>query len=184
MITAKQALEKGAKKLTATISNSAVQIIVEFSSGQEFEIEKAYFVNGRQPRIKLLIDCEGEENSLREKIEELEGEIENYEEENKELEKTLSKWENTFGDDPDSFEVVWLDIETAIKNFAEVAEIRLGHNDGNNINALCEKYENLLNEIKESDEVIGELKLENLATQREINNLKNKLAIIEKEAKL
>ncbi len=191
MLTAKQALEKGAKKITATINNSAEKIIVEFSSGQEFPIEKAYFVNGRQPAIKLLVDYEGEENSLREKIEELEGEIENYQSEiqdakddKDDAQEELEKWTDNFGDDSNATKTLWDNIEEEIREFAQTAEINLVHNDANNISNLREEYENKVQLLSEADEIIGELKLENISLTREINNLKNKLAIIEKEAKV
>lgn len=184
MIDPQKSREKYGKKLTATINHSPIPVIIEFASGEEFPIQKAYYLGGRTAAIKILVDFEAEENNLRDKIEELEEENEKFDKENKELEKTLYKWENAFGDDVDSFVTLWDEVETAISGFARVAKFKLGSNDGNNIAMLCEKYEDLLNEREESNEIIGELKLENISLTREIQNLKNQLASLEEQAKI
>lgn len=172
------------------INECPIPVIVEFASGQELEIEKAYRVGGRAAAIKLLIDCETEESDLRKKIEELEGEIENYQSEiqdakddKDDAEEELEKWTDNFGDDPDATKTLWDNIEESVRNFAQIAGFSLLSDDSKNIDNLCEKYQDLQIELKEADQIIGELKLENLAAQREIQNLKNKFAIIEKEAR-
>jgi DNA repair exonuclease SbcCD ATPase subunit len=170
------------------INECPIPVIVEFTSGQEFGIEKAYRVGGRAAAIKLLINCEAEENSLRGKIEELEREIENYESEiqdarneKDDAEEELEKWTDNFSDDLDTTKALWDNIEESVRNFAQIAGFSLLSDDSKNIDNLCEKYQDLETELKEADQIIGELKLENLAAQREIQNLKNKLAAIEKK---
>lgn len=161
------------------INKCPIPVVAEFTSGQEFPIEKAYYVEGRAAAIKILVDCEGEENSLREKIKELEGEIENYQSEIKDAkddkddaQEELEKWTDNFGDDPDTTKTLWDNIEEEIREFAHTAEINLVHNDAKNISNLREEYEKKVQLLSEADEVIGELKLENLAAKREIANLK------------
>lgn len=184
MISPQKSREKYGKKLTATINHSPIQVIIECENGEEFSIQKAYFVGGRAAAVKILIEGDGKTNALQDKIDELKEENEKFEKENKELEKTLHKWETAFGSDPDSFVTLWDEVEAAIQNFAKVANFRLGSNDGTNIDILCGKYEDLQTDLNSADETIGELKLENISLTREIQNLKNQLAILEKEAKV
>jgi len=162
------------------INGCPIPVIVECENGKEFPVSKAYRVGGRAAAIKILISGEGKTNDLLNKIEELENEIENYEKEENGLKAVLAKWEDAFGNDPDSFATIWDEIEIAIQKFAKVANFIHGTNDGINIDILCAKYEDLLNEREESSKIIESLKIDNRSLCSTIETQDKTIAQLEK----
>jgi len=179
---------KAGTKLTAAINKSGLPVIIEYPDGEEFPIEKAYFVGGRAAAIKILVDHNLEKEEDIDKIEELNDQIASLESDKEDLEdckEKLDEWESAFsGCGPDDWKSNWNAIEESVSQFADVAGLRLVSSDSKNIAALQKIYESTVDDLKTADEIIGELKLENLAAKREIESLKNKLTTIKKEAKL
>lgn len=163
------------------INGCPIPVIVEFASGEEIPIEKAYFVGGRAKAIKILVGHNLESEEDISKIEALNDQISSLESENEDLKdckEKLDEWETIYNGAPEDFKTIWDAIEESIYQFADTAGIRLQSNDSKNIAALQKIYESTVDDLKTADEIIGELKLENLAAQRKIEELEEEIACL------
>ena len=156
--------EKIGQKLTATINNSPLPVLIEYPDGRENPIVKAYFVTGRTAAIKILIDDYNDDGSSKDdRIQELEDEVKDLESEIDDLKgckDELEEWEDEFPHDtPDALKSKWDAIEEAVAQFADAADMNLVNNDADNINRLQKSFELRIAELKDADEIIGELSL-------------------------
>jgi len=166
--------EKYGIKLTATINNSPLPVLVEYPDGRENPIIKAYFVTGRTAAIKILINESLEDEIKKGKIGDLEDEIATLNSDIEDLrgyKDELEEWTDAFDGDAETTKNLWDAIEDSISQFADVAGMSLVANDADNIDRLCKSFELRLAELKDADEIIDELKLENLAAKRKIAEL-------------
>lgn len=178
MINPQKSKEKYGQKLTATINHSPLPVLIEYPDGREEKIEKAYFVTGRTAAIKILIDGEDERANFEYEKKDLNNQISNLEKELSDAESykdELEDWTDNFDGNPDDLKALWDSIEESIRQFASEAGMALGSNDAENINRLCKLYENSVSDLKDADEIIGELKLENLAANKRIKDLEQTL---------
>lgn len=174
---------KRGQKLTELINKSELPVLIEYPDGRENPIAKAYFVTGRTAAIKILInDYNDEGESKDDEIEDLKDTITSLESDIEDLrgyKDELEKWEDEFPHDtPDALKSKWDAIEEAVAQFADVADMILVNNDADNIDRLQKSFELRLAELKDADEIIGELKLENLAAQKRIKELEGCLELI------
>lgn len=185
MINTQKSKEKIGQKLTATINNSPIRIVVETLDGEEFPLSKAYFVGGRAAEVKILIGGQstiakayGEIEYLKDTITSLESDIEDL----RGYKNELEKWEDEFPHDtPDALKSKWDAIEEAVAQFADVADMILVNNDADNIDRLQKSFELRIAELKDADEIIGELKQENLAAQKRIKELEAYLELVREQ---
>lgn len=147
------------------INGCPIPVLVEYPDGQEFPIIKAYRITGRTAAIKILVDCEGEQQAQEDKVNNLEDSIKNYESEIQDLkdaksdiEEELEDWTDNFGHDPETTKTLWDKIEEAIRFFGQIAEINLVANDATNISKLQEEYEDKVKLLSEANQTIAELK--------------------------
>ena len=186
MINPRKSKELYGQKLTATINNSPLPVLIEYPDGRENPIVKAYFVMGRTAAIKILIDDYNDDGSSKDdRIQELEDEVKGLE---SDLDSAngykdeLEEWEDEFPHDtPDELKSKWDAIEESISQFADVADISLVANDADNIRRLQTSFELRVAELKDADEIIGELKLENLAANKRIEELEGRLELIREQ---
>ncbi len=179
MINPQKSKEKIGQKLTATINNSPLPVLIEYPDGREDSIVKAYFVTGRTAAVKILVGNESQEKEDQRKITDLEDTITSLESDIDDLEGAkdeLEEWTNNFGDDAETTKTLWDAIEESISRFADDAGMHLTANDATNINALRDIYKISVQDLKDADEIIGELKLENLAKDKRIADLEKQLA--------
>lgn len=169
------------------INECPIPVLVEFPNGEECPIIKAYRITGRTAAIKILVDCEGEQQAQEDKVNDLEDSIKNYESEIQDLEdaksyveEELKKWTDNFGDDPETTETLWDEIEEAIRFFGEIAEINLVANDATNISKLQDEYEDKVKLLSEADEIIAELKVDNRALRSTIAEQDKRIVELEK----
>lgn len=161
-----------------SIENCPIPVIVEFANGDEAKIQKVYHVGGRASCIKILIE-ELPENQgdlielsdLKSEVEQLKEENEDLEGENEDLEDELEKWTNAFGDNPESTKTLWDEIEEAVREFGQIAEINLVSNDATNIHKLQSEFEDKTQLLSDADEIIAELKDELSALRVDNNSL-------------
>lgn len=178
MINPQKSKEKYGQKLTATINHSPLPVLIEYPDGREEKIKKAYFVTGRTAAIKILIDGEDERANFEYEKKDLNNQISSLEKELRDAESykdELEDWTDNFDGNPDDLKALWDSIEESIRQFASEAGMALGSNDAENINRLCKLYENSVSDLKDADEIIGELKLENLAANKRIKDLEQTL---------
>jgi len=183
MINPRKSKELYGQKLTATINNSPLPVLIEYPDGRENPIVKAYFVMGRTAAIKILIDDYNDDGSSKDdRIQELEDEVKGLE---SDLDSAngykdeLEEWEDEFPHDtPDALKSKWDAIEEAVSQFADIADLSLVANDSDNINRLQKSFELRVAELEDADEIIGELKLENLAANKRIKELEGCLELI------
>ena len=171
--------EKYGIKLTATINNSPLPVLIEYPDGRENPIIKAYFVTGRTAAIKILIDDYNDEGGSKDdRIQELEEEVNILESEIHDLagyKDKLEEWTDTFDGDAETTKNLWDAIEESVSQFADSAGlVCLEVDDSKNIDKLHNLYNQSVSDLKDADEIIGELKLENLAAKRKIAELEER----------
>jgi len=176
-LTGKAPKEKYGIKLTATINNSPLPVLIEYPDGRENPIIKAYFVTGRAAAIKILVGVNDELTEREYEVRSLTNEnaaLQNEVDEANGYEEELREWTNNFDGTADDVKAQWDAIEESISQFADTAGMRLTANDATNIDALHDIYKTSISNLKDADEIIGELKLENLAAKRKIAELEEK----------
>lgn len=178
MINPQKFREKYGQKLTATINNSPLPVLVEYPDGRENPIIKAYFVTGRTAAIKILINESLEDEIKKGKIGDLEDEIATLNSDIEDLrgyKDELEEWTDAFDGDAETTKNLWDAIEDSISEFADSAGlVCLEADDSKNIDKLHNLYNQSVSDLKDADEIIGELKLENLAAKRKIAELEER----------
>lgn len=143
------------------INECPIPVIVEFSSGEELPIEKAYYVGGRASAIKILIN-DYELQNLREGLENVQTERDEAQEEVGRLEKELNEKED-YEELKDQSETLERVEDAVTLFFSETGTKPLYHDDASNIDYLREKYIDQRNQIEELEEEIACLRVDNRA---------------------
>lgn len=127
------------------------EIYVENYEWKQEPLEKVLFVGDTKQTIILQINPE-EEVNLRENLEIANKDLEEAQQENTLLKQEAEEKEDYFDikDENERLTQLYDSIELSVECFAQIAGIRLVANDATNIDKLCEKYQELEEQLKEA----------------------------------